>query len=200
MRVSRKELLPGPALAILFTVVAIGLSQTATGLATRSDYRFYPAAMLANSRPISEQIETQYLADFFRTNTTPDQLILPIHDLVTVPYAIFLAGRPLPAQGINLRHSYRQLKPGLSDSEKKETLDVLEREGLWTDESLQTWIDTKYDTIVFQVDLRDRESDLEQRIAERFDRTASLGFRGWNIHLYKRKSNGNDQSTIESGQ
>ena len=187
-------------MAIVFTVFAIGLSQTATGLATRSEYRFYPAAMLTNPRPIPEHVETQYLANFVSTNTKADDIILPIHDLITVPYAVHLAGRSLPAQGINLRHSYRRLRPGLNDLEKSEVLDVLEREGLWTDEILETWIDNTFDTIVFQVDPRNRDSDLENRIAQKFDRTASMGFRGWNVHLYKRKSMSSNPPTLEQGQ
>ncbi len=194
---ARKELLPGSVLMIIFAAVIIGLSQTASGLATRSEYRFYPAAMLTNPRPIPEQDETVHLAAFIRENTAPGDAILPIHDLITVPYAVFLADRPFPAQGLNLRHSYRKLKPNLTEEERTATRNALQTEGLWTDEILEDWIDTGYDTIIFQVDPRDRDSLLESRIERSFDRTASTGFRGWNVHLYTRKLTGDGKSLTE---
>ena len=186
MHLSRKELLPGPIMAVVFTGMVITLSQTATGFATRSEYRFYPSAMLANPRPISEQEETRALAAFLKDHIKTDKPLLPIYDLVTVPYAAFLADRSFPTQGINLRHSYRQLRPDLNEQEKRDVLYAAEREGLWTDEILERWIAGGFDTIVFQVDPRNRESNLQQSIAKFFERKASTGFRGWNIHVYER--------------
>jgi hypothetical protein len=71
--------------------------------------------------------------------------------------------------------------------DRKITLGNLEREGLWADETLDNWIAKAYDTIVYQVDPRNRDSNLEATIEESFARTASTGFRGWNVHVYQRR-------------
>lgn len=191
---AKKDFLPGGILKFGFAAVVISLGQTASGLATRSDYRFYPSAMLTNTRAISEREETTQLATFLRDNTPAGEAILPIHDMITIPHALFLAERTFPVQGLNLRHSYRLIRSNLSDSERSAILDVIGREGLWTDELLENWIQTEYDTVVFQVDPRGRNSSLEARIQRDFDRTASTGFRGWNVHVYQRKSVGDDVS------
>ncbi len=196
MHVSRTQWLPDTALTLLFMVVVISLNQAASGLATRVEYRFYPAAQLAEARPISEREETEQLAAFLRNNTDPEKEILPIHDLVTVPYALFLADRSFPVQGLNLRHSYRRFAPDLSDTERDRMLTVLADQGLWTDEILESWIESDIDVIVFQVDPRDRDSLLETRIAQTFTRTASTGFRGWNVHIYQRNEDSQDPNNV----
>ncbi|MDG2320594.1 MAG: glycosyltransferase family 39 protein [Rhodospirillaceae bacterium] len=185
--VSKDQKLPSWVLIGLFAVAVIAYNQSASSVATRDEYRFYPQAMLSEPRPIPERVETEQLAAFLRENTDPTKSILPVHDLVTVPYALFLADRRFPVQGLNLRHSYRVLTPGLSDSERQITYGNLEREGLWADETLDNWIAKAYDTIVYQVDPRDRDSNLEATIGESFARTASTGFRGWNVHVYQRR-------------
>lgn len=187
-RSAKREMLPPGTLTVIFCFVIVGLNITASGLATRPEYRFYPSAMLTNPRPLPETVSTQNLAEFIRSNTHGDGSILPIHNLATVPLAVFRSERDFPVQSINMRHSYRKLRDGLSSTERTNTLDALIEEGLWTDEVLEVWIDKDYDTILFQADPRDRQSDLLSRIERDFDRTAGTGFRGWNVYIYKRRN------------
>lgn len=187
-RSAKREMLPPGTLTVIFCFVIIGLNVTASGLASRPEYRFYPSAMLTNPRPLPETVSTQNLAEFIRSNTSGDHSILPIHNLATVPLAVFRSGRDFPVQGINMRHSHRKLRDGLSDAERTETLLAIQKEGLWTDEILEQWLDEDYDTILFQVDPRDRESDLLTRIEDKFERTAETGFRGWNVYIYERRA------------
>ncbi|MFL2769889.1 MAG: glycosyltransferase family 39 protein [Rhodospirillaceae bacterium] len=186
-RISRSKILPSWFLVGLFMIAIISCNQLASSLASRDAYRLYPQAMLKESRPVAESVETLKLADFFRKSTSSKQAILPIHDLITIPYALFQANRHFPVQGLNLRHSYRKIRPGLTKSDYGQTLNSLEIEGLWADETLMRWITKTYDTIVFQVDPRNRYSDLETTIKKSFTLSASTGFRGWNVHVYKRK-------------
>lgn len=188
-RSAKREMLPPGILTFIFCILIVGLNVTASGLATRPEYRFYPSAMLTNPRPIPETVSTQNLAEFIRSNTSRDRLILPIHNLATVPLAVFQSGRDFPVQGINMRHSYRQLRDDLSDTERMDTLMALEKEGLWTDEILGKWIEQDYDTILFQADPRNRRSDLLTRIEDSFVRIAETGFRGWNLYIYERRAN-----------
>lgn len=191
--VSKNQVLPSSVIVVLFALTVLAYNETASGMATRDEYKYYPQAMLTEPRPIPEQEETRQLAGFLRMNTDPFKPILPIHDLITVPYALALADRTFPVQALNLRHSYRELVPGLSEQEAQTVNQTLEREGLWTDETMDRWISDTYDTIVFQVDPRNRDADLEQVIERSFSRIASTGFRGWNVHIYQRQSP--DQAT-----
>lgn len=186
-RSAKREMLPPGILTLIFCLVIVGLNLTASGMATRPEYRFYPSSMLTNPRPIPETVSTQNLAEFIRINTDSNLPILPIHGLTTVPLAVFQADREFPVQTINMQHSYRKLKGDLSEGERAATLIALENEGLWTDEILETWINQTYDTILFQIDPRNRQSDLLEQIEESFERTAETGFRGWNIYVYQRR-------------
>lgn len=185
-RSAKREMLPPGLLTLLFCCVIIGLNLTASGLATRPEYRFYPSAMLTNPRPIPETTSTQNLAKFINNNTSANGTILPIHAMATIPLAVFQADRDFPVQGINMSHSYRTLKTNLTETERLQTLSAIEQEGLWTDQILDRWIAEDFDTIIFQVDPRNRQSNLRQRIEENFQRTAETGFRGWNIYIYER--------------
>jgi len=181
-----KDELRRTVLPFLFVIVVVSLNQAASGFATRDEYRFYPSSQLKQVRPISEREETEQLAVFFRQTIASDQKTLPIHDLVTIPYALFLADRKFPVQGLNLRHSYRTLVPSLTEDERKSLASILGSQGLWNDDIMDQWIANKFDVIVYQSDPRNRDSTLESRISETFTRTASTGFRGWNVHIYVR--------------
>lgn len=186
-RSAKREMLPPGVLTLLFCFVIVGLNITASGIATRPEYRFYPAAMLTNPRPLPETVSTQNLAEFIRANTSPDRPLLPIHGMTTIPLAVFYADREFPIQSINMRHSYRTVKRDISDEARAATLTAVTKEGLWTDEVLESWIAETYDTILFQADPRNRQSDLLQRIEKDFERSAETGFRGWNIYVYERR-------------
>jgi hypothetical protein len=185
-RAAKRQSLPANTLVLLFAVVIVGLNFAASGLATRQEYKFYPSAMLINPRPLTWQTETKNLASFLSENTDPATPLLIVHNLITVPYAAFLADRSFPVQSINMAHSYRFVKDSVRPGDRAMVLRNLEREGLWTDETLDRWLTKGYDTIVFQVDPRDRNSDLRGRIETMFEKTATMGFRGWNIDVYRR--------------
>ncbi|MBP02371.1 MAG: hypothetical protein CMM25_06145 [Rhodospirillaceae bacterium] len=171
------------------TISVITMNYTLTGLASRTEYKFYPIAMFKNERPISEEAETIQLASFIKKYTDPNDTILPIHNLVTIPYAIFLAERNFPTQGINLRHSYRTIKNNLSTVEKERVVHALQSEGLWSDEVLEVWLTKNYNTIIFQRDPRSPSGKLQKRIERDFVRSATTGFRGYNVHIYRRLHN-----------
>lgn len=187
-RAAKRQSLPANTLILLFAAVVAGLNLTASGLATREEYKFYPSAMLINTRPMTWQEETKKLAAFLRENTNPSTPLLIVHNLITVPYAAFMADRTFPVQSLNMAHSYRRVKDTVQPGDRAMVLRNLEREGLWTDETLDRWLTKGFDTVVFQVDPRNRNSDLRARIETQFEKTATTGFRGWNIDIYRRIS------------
>lgn len=189
-RSAKSEMLPPGLLTLIFCFVIVGLNLTVSGLATRPEYRFFPAAMLTNPRPIPETVSTQNLTEFIESNTDESQPILPIHGLSTIPLATFLADRAFPVQAINMRHSYRKLKANLTEDERVATLLALEKEGLWADETMEKWVTQTFETILFQIDPRDRNSSLLSQIEEKYDRTAETGFRGWNVYIYRKRGSG----------
>jgi hypothetical protein len=177
------------------TISVIIMNYLSSGLATRTEYKFYPTAMFKNDRPIAEKEETEQLAAFIKKHTDPTSQILPIHNLITIPYAIFLAERSLPPQGINLKHSYRSIKSNLSDIKKERTIKALQYEGLWSDEILEIWLAKTYNTIIFQMDPRPQSSRLKEKIELNFVKTASTGHRGYNVHIYHRAHNQQQHNT-----
>ena len=186
-RSAKRELLPPNVMSGFFAVIVIGLNVAASGLATRAEYQFYPSAMLSSLRGASEKETIEVLVKFLETHTEPNSPVLVLNTLITVPYAAFLSDLKFPAQGINLSQNYRRLKPTLNEPERKITIAALEQEGLWTDENLERWLSATYDTVVFQADPRGLNSNLLERIERDFDRTASTGYRGQTISIYRRK-------------
>jgi hypothetical protein len=74
--------------------------------------------------------------------------VLVFDDQPALAYAVFHAGRITPVQSLNMRQSYRRLRDGLSADERARAVATLERESLWTDDSLVRWLEDPHVSVV----------------------------------------------------
>ena len=174
-------------LTVSSTLLVVGINTFASGLATVDEYRSYPEPMLRQVRPLSQLEDINKFSVFVRENTNPGKPVLIIHSLSGLPYAVFKADRIFPVQNINPLQSYRQLKKGLSKTQETAVMAALDKEGLWTDDLLERWAASTYDTVIFQEGLKTEVGSVPEILSEQFDLTESSSYRGWNIRLFERK-------------
>ncbi len=105
-----------------------------------------------------------------------------------LPYAAFAAGRLMPPQSLNWRQSHRHLRSGLSDAERAATLLAVEKESLWTDETLARWIERDFDVIIHEEGPGYAPPGPTPLIDRYFDLKMRTKFRGWPVSIYVRKS------------
>ena len=185
--------LPPPVAIISAAVVAVGLNAFAPLLAKSPAYHAYPAALMTEAGPISERTDTVTLARWIAGLTPRPEPVLALHSLgkaklPALPWAVFLAGHPMPAQSFDPAASHRVINPRLPAARREAVQAAIEDETLWTDETLRRWIERDYDVIVFQQDPSIDQTALRAAIAARFDLAGTTRYREQDISLYKRKA------------
>jgi hypothetical protein len=143
--------------------------------------------------PVAERDDTIALARWVASYANAPEAILPISSLGRtplpgVPYAIFLAGHPMPAQSLDLAATHRILIPRLPAARREAVQAAVEDQSLWTDDTMRRWIDRDTDLILYQDDRSVDLRALRDTIAAHFDAAASTTYRGQTLILYKRKA------------
>ncbi|TAL01871.1 MAG: hypothetical protein EPO08_09290 [Rhodospirillaceae bacterium] len=177
-----------PALVIVGgALIATGMNVFAPALATRDEYLFFPAPLLAQSGTGSAPSEIDPFAQWLATSIPMGEPILLIHNLGGLPYAVFRAGHVFPVQNFNPAATHRVLRPRLSSTTREAVQAAVEAESLWTDDTLRRWLERDYDLVLFQDNKAVDQSAIVAVLTQRFDVAGTTTFHGANLILYKRK-------------
>jgi len=175
---------PAAVLVIAFALV-LNVAASAT-IPAGSPMRLFPAEMLRQDRAPREAEDMARFAQVIAAVTPPEKPILVLHNLPSLTYAAFSAGRLVQTQSLNIWQSYRDLRPGLGGSERAAVTRALEAESLWSEDSLARWIAHDADVIVYQEAVP--AGATQQALDRYFDLKARADYRGWNVGIYIRKS------------
>lgn len=77
-----------------------------------------------------------------------NEKILVIDGLDITSQAVYYSGRQIEITTINLHHSYRALKTGLTKKEKLDTIMQIKESSLWCGEIMEEWISKQYNYIL----------------------------------------------------
>jgi hypothetical protein len=190
---ARGRQIPAAPLIMTGAVVAVALNTFAPLLALEPAARAFPTAMMTQAQPNPEGRDAEAMARWINTSVPPREPVLVLHSmgsrrLASLPYAVFLAEHPMPAQSLNPGASRRVINPQLAGPAREAVQAALEEESLWSDATFTRWIDRDYDFILFQLDSSVDQRALLGAIAERFDLAGAALYRGTTVQLYKRKA------------
>ena len=192
-RTAKDKALPPPVAIISAAVVAVGLNTFMPALATTPGYHMYPAPLMGEITTVDERADTVALARWIASLTPQPEPILAVHSLgktrlPALPWAVFLAGHPMPVQSFDPPATRRVINPRLPAAQREGVQAAIEDESLWTDDTLRRWIERDYDLIVFQHDSSLNQAALLGSITARFDLAGTTRYREQDISLYKRKA------------
>ena len=187
----RKNLKPlGGVLPVCAAAVLLNVFAPAAVISSQpaiiEGFTSFPAPMLRQVRPIPERDEIESFAREIDQALPPGKPTLVLHNLPSITYAVARSGRVLPPQNLNLWQSYRGIRADLGPGERSAAVQALEREALWSDDSLARWIASGYDAVVYQEDLTPRPM-LEAELDRHFDLVKRADYRGWKVRLYARR-------------
>jgi uncharacterized membrane protein len=160
-----------------------------------SALHLFPAAMLRQERTPREAEDMARFAQVIAAATPADKPILVIHDLPSLTYAVFRAGRIVQTQSLNIWQSYRDLRTGLSGAERVRVTAALEQESLWSEDSLARWIERDADVIVYQEAVP--AGATQEALARYFDLKARADYRGWKVAIYVRKATAAGEGAVD---
>lgn len=189
---ARQNGVPPSTLTIACALIVVAGNTFASGLAFSNDYRLFPLARVSVDSSTTETKQIEKLAQWIASHTSPDEPILPIHSLgskrlPSLPYAVFLAGHTMPIQSIDLSASYRTIKQNLSGPAREAVQGALDEESLWTEATMQRWLNRDYDLVLFQADPTIDQSNRLITITAHFNHLATTDFQGSNIYLFERR-------------
>ena len=190
---ARQNGVPAVTLVIVCAVIIASGNAFAPGLAFTNEHKLFPFARVSTDRTTTEVQQIESLAQWVASHSSPEEPLLVIHSLGSkalpaLPYAAFLAGHKMPVQSLNLPASRRVIKPDLSSGAREAVQAAIEEESLWTDATLQRWINRDYDLILFQEDRTLDQSDQLITITALFRHVGTTRFRGSNVHLFERRT------------
>jgi hypothetical protein len=93
----------------------------------------------------------------------------------------------MPSQSIDLVASHRTIKQSLSGPARGAVQTAIDEESLWTDATMQRWINRDYELILFQADPAIDQSDRLITITAHFNHIATTHFQGSSIYLFERR-------------
>jgi len=189
---ARRNSAPRVTLTIACTLIIAAGNTFASSLAFSDDYRLFPFARVSIDLATSEPRQVDALAQWIASHASPDEPLLPIHSLgpkalPALPYAVFLAGHTMPSQSIDLVASHRTIKQSLSGPARGAVQTAIDEESLWTDATMQRWINRDYGLILFQADPTVDQSDLLITITAHFNHIATTNFQSSSIYLFERR-------------
>jgi hypothetical protein len=192
-RLARMHEIPPAAAVIAVAALVLAADMFAPALATEPAYRLYPTTRMSERLPVPERDDTIALARWIASYTNAPDTILPVYGLGRVPlpgvpYAVFLAGHPMPAQSLDLAATHRVVIPRLPAARREAVQAAIEDQSLWSDDTMRRWIDRDTDLILYQDDRSVDLSALRAAIAARFEAAATTTYRGQTLILYKRKA------------
>ena len=189
---ARRAEAPAAPIVLVGALLAAALNTFAPNLATQSAYRSFPVPLMTQGRSATEMAEIETMARWIAGNTAEREPILLLHSLgsqrvASLPYAVFLSGRTMPAQSLNPAASRRTVNPKLSGPAREAVQAAIEEESLWSEETFSRWVERDYDVILWQHDPTLDQKAQVAAITARFDLAGTTGYRGAMISLYKRK-------------
>ena len=118
------------------------------------------------------------------------QPVLVIHglghnDVAALPYAVVAAGHAMPAESLDLIATERTINESLVGEMRESVRAAVEADGLWSEETMQRWIEKDYNVILLLDDAG--TAALKKEIEARFDPAGATRYRGRNILLFTRK-------------
>ena len=155
---------------------------------TLSRYRVFPWPLMQRFNGLSDLDLAHRLSEIVARTIPEGSKVLVIHNLSALPYAVSLAGRTMPVQDLNLRQSYRQLRPGLSAAEQETARTALEGESFWSDETLMDWLDHGVDAVMLQDGALPLSDAARASLAQHFIQTANVVYLGAVVGIYVRRS------------
>ncbi len=178
--------LPAVAAVVLLNVFASGAVRSSDP-AVAEGLTGFPAPMLRQTQPGSEKHDMTVLAGEIDAALPHGKPVLVLHNLPSITYAVFQAGRVMPPQSLNLWQSYREVRRDVPADQTSAAVRALEAESLWTDATLARWLAADYDAVVYQEGPAPRPM-LAAMLAENFDLAKRVDYRGWKVALYIRRA------------
>jgi len=187
---ARQNGMPAAPSVLIGAALAVALNTFAPTLAVRVNAGTFPIALTPAGATEVKEVES--LARWINANVPAREPILLLHGMGRQPiaglaYAAVLAEHPIPVQSIDPAATRRIVNPKLAAPARESVQAAIEEENLWTDATLNRWLERDYDVVIFQ---EDRSIDQRAHIAAlstRFSVAASTVYRGANLFLYKRK-------------
>ena len=186
----------GPGVGAMLAATAMVFNATGTFYAVPdannvpSPYRAFPFPLMDRTEGLPELESARRLAKIFDADLPRQGEVMVLHDFTVLPYAVSLAGRPMPVQALNLRQSYRPLRAGLADDEKARARAVLEGESFWCDETLQDWLESGVSGVVIQESVIPLPASAREALARNFTLKANVLYSGYPIGIYVRRGDG----------
>ncbi len=186
----RARALPAMPAVVLMAAAAIGLNAFGSLIrvsAQPNPYRLFPEPMLHQYQPVREAVEIEQFAQVIAGITPADKPVLVLHTQPALAYAVFRAGRQPAVQSLNIRQSFRELRPDLDPLTRNDVLKAVAGESLWTRETLQQWLNGGFDTIVLQEGSGIADYPTAAALELAFDLRTRAIFLGWSVAIYTRK-------------
>jgi len=185
-----RGLAPGTAI-VLGAIAAVALNTFAPALAARPDLKAFPRPMLDGLDATPEMKQLPALTRWVAGQVAISERVLVIEGLgptrtAALPYAVFLAGRMMPAQSLDLRGTRRTINQSLVGVARESVRGALEGGSLWSEDTMRRWIERDFDVILFQDDAAPATVALRKDIEARFNRAGATRYRGRDILLFTR--------------
>ncbi len=185
----RHGLTQGAAVAV-GAIAAVAINTFAPGLAAHPQAHSFPRPMLDGLAAAPELADIPTLTRWTATHLKTKQPVLVIHglgrsDVAALPYAVVASGHGMPAESLDLIATERTINQSLVGEMRGAVRDAVEADGLWSEETLQRWIEKDYNVILIQDDAG--TAALKKEIEARFDPAGATRYRGRNILLFTRK-------------
>ncbi len=185
----RHGLSQGPAVAI-GAIAAVVINTFAPSLATYPSAKSFPRPMLDGLTAMPELAEIPVLTRWVANEIKTKDPVLVLHglgrsDVAALPYAVAAAGHALPSESLDLIGSERTINESLVGEMREAVRGAVEADRLWSEETMQRWIERDYNVILLEDDKSTAE--LKKDIATRFDAAGATRYRGRNILLFTRK-------------
>ncbi len=185
----RHGLTQGAAVAI-GAIAAVVINTFAPSLASHPQANSFPRPMLDGLAATPELAEIPVLTRWAGTQLKTRQPVLVIHglgrnDVAALPYAVAASGHAMPAESLDLIATERTINQSLVGEMRESVRAAVEADGLWSEETMQRWIEKDYNVILLQDDAS--TAALKKEIEARFDPAGATRYRGRNILLFTRK-------------
>jgi hypothetical protein len=171
-------------------VVAVIVNAFAPSLASHPAAKSFPRPMLDGLTSSPELADIPALTRWAGTQLKTKQPVLVIHglgrtDVAALPYAVVASGHTMPAESLDLIATERTINQSLVGEMRESVRAAVEARGLWSEETMQRWIEKDYNVILLQDD--SSTAALKKNIEARFDRAGATRYRGHSILLFTRK-------------
>lgn len=171
-------------------VMAVIINSFAPSLASHPQANSFPRPMLDGLTSAPELADIPVLTRWTAAQLKAGQPVLVIQGLgrnnvAALPYAVAASGHAMPAESLDLIATERTINQSLVGEMRESVRSAVEADGLWSEETMQRWIEKDYNVILLQDDAS--TAALKKEIEARFDPAGATRYRGRNILLFTRK-------------